>query len=159
MIHMSCATEDPTSQRIRARISSAALFVNVIDRIALGRTPDRSRCATRYVMTRVFPEPAPATIRTGPSVARTASRWTGFRSASRSFGGASMTAQYPAGCDVLRRRIHPFTRWAPHFVRRPSSNAGGGALEVRDELGVDLLGVLGVERVARLVPDPGACAG
>src|SRR5437764_11546171 len=32
----------------------------------------------RWVRARVLPEPAPATIRTGPSVWSTASRWTGF---------------------------------------------------------------------------------
>lgn len=32
---------------------------------------------------RVFPEPAPARIKTGPSVAWTASCWTGLRSARR----------------------------------------------------------------------------
>ncbi len=48
----------------------------------VGFTPHaRIRCATRYVSTRVFPEPAPATTSSGPSVARTASRWASLRSA------------------------------------------------------------------------------
>ena len=38
------------------------------------------RWPTRWVSTRVLPEPAPAITSSGPSVARTASRWAGFRS-------------------------------------------------------------------------------
>ena len=72
----------PSIRSSRSRISPAALFVNVIARISFGFTPHaRMRCATRYVRTRVFPEPAPATTRSGPSVASTASRWASFRSA------------------------------------------------------------------------------
>src|SRR5262245_36516194 len=37
------------------------------------------RWATRWVSTRVFPLPAPASTRSGPSVVRTASRWGGFK--------------------------------------------------------------------------------
>ncbi len=66
----------------RSRISPAALFVNVIARISFGFTPTAViRCATRWVSTRVFPEPAPAITSSGPSVCRTASRWAGFRPA------------------------------------------------------------------------------
>src|SRR5271165_6914255 len=44
-----------------------------------GDTPARSmRCAMRYVMTRVLPLPAPASIRTGPLAVSTASRCCGF---------------------------------------------------------------------------------
>jgi len=72
----------PTTVSSRSRISPAALFVNVIARISCGFTPTAAtRWAMRYVRTRVFPEPAPATTSTGPSVASTASRWAGFRSA------------------------------------------------------------------------------
>ena len=38
----------------------------------------------RWVSTRVLPEPAPATTRSGPSSWATASRWTGFSPSSRS---------------------------------------------------------------------------
>ena len=65
----------PSRPSSRVRISPAALFVNVIARISWGLTPQASiRCATRYVSTRVLPEPAPATTSSGPSVASTASR-------------------------------------------------------------------------------------
>src|SRR6266508_5523374 len=45
--------------------------------------------ATRWVRTRVLPDPAPATIRVGPSVVSTASRWASFSPASRSGEAAS----------------------------------------------------------------------
>src|SRR5690348_5922530 len=71
----------PTRSTSRSRISPAALFVNVIARISGGFTPTAfRRCAMRRVSTRVLPEPAPAITSTGPSVARTASRWAGLRS-------------------------------------------------------------------------------
>ena len=72
----------PRTPSSRSRISPAALFVKVMARISCGLTPTAdTRWAIRYVSTRVFPEPAPATTSTGPSVASTASRWAGFRSA------------------------------------------------------------------------------
>src|SRR5271165_966938 len=46
----------------------------------------RTRWATRRVMTRVFPDPAPASTSSGPSGASTASRWGGLRSESSSSG-------------------------------------------------------------------------
>ena len=46
--------------------------------------PTDSRWATRRVMTRVLPEPAPARTRSGPSMWVTASRWAAVRSASKS---------------------------------------------------------------------------
>src|SRR4029450_4761943 len=39
----------------------------------------------RWVKTRVLPEPAPAKMRSGPSVWRTASRWGGFRFSRKGF--------------------------------------------------------------------------
>ncbi len=63
--HMRSAS-GPTSWRTRSRISAAALLVNVIARIWLGHAlPVASRYAMRCVSTRVFPEPAPATISRG----------------------------------------------------------------------------------------------
>src|SRR5580765_5880485 len=80
----------PSMRSRRSRISPAALFVNVIARISFGFTPQAAiRCATRYVSTRVLPEPAPAITSSGPSVVRTASRWASFRSA-RYWSGASV---------------------------------------------------------------------
>ena len=71
----------PTSPSTRRFISAAALFVNVIAMISFGFAPaPRIRWTIRWVRTRVFPEPAPATTSTGPSMASTASSWAGFRS-------------------------------------------------------------------------------
>ena len=59
----------PTSEPTRARISSAALFVNVTASTSCGSArPLPTRYAMRYAMTRVLPEPAPARMRRGPSV-------------------------------------------------------------------------------------------
>ena len=53
----------------RSRISPAALFVKVMARISFGVDAHApSRCATRWVSTRVLPEPAPASTSSGPSV-------------------------------------------------------------------------------------------
>src|SRR5919201_6582910 len=80
----------PSRPSQRERISPAALFVKVIARISFGFTPQATiRCATRYVSTRVLPEPAPAITSSGPSVASTASCWAGFRSA-RYLSGAAV---------------------------------------------------------------------
>ena len=65
-----CAT-GPTSAPTRSFISPAALLVNVIARSSNGETPcSPIRYAMRWVRTRVLPEPAPATTRSGPSGAR-----------------------------------------------------------------------------------------
>ncbi len=64
--HMS-RTIRPTSPSTLPRISSAALFVNVIARISDGSAwPVATRWATRWVRTRVLPEPAPASTSSGP---------------------------------------------------------------------------------------------
>ena len=61
----------PTSSATRRRISSAALLVKVMARICQGAaSPVAMRWAMRRVSTRVLPEPAPATISSGPP------RWT-----------------------------------------------------------------------------------
>src|SRR5579862_4326854 len=54
--------------RMRRRISSAALLVNVTARISEAGTPKSRRWATRKVTTRVLPDPAPAKTRRGPSM-------------------------------------------------------------------------------------------
>ena len=57
----------------------AVLMVNVIAKILYGLIPHSSiRYAMRFVKTRVFPEPAPAIINTGPSVCFTALFWQSF---------------------------------------------------------------------------------
>ena len=64
----------PTSASTRWRISSAALLVKVMARMANGLTPcSLMRWAMRWVSTRVLPDPAPATTSSGPSVWTTAS--------------------------------------------------------------------------------------
>ncbi len=78
-IHMPAATRPPSRPSTRSAISREALFVNVIARMLPGDTPSsRIRWAMRWVSARVLPEPAPATMSTGPSVCSTASRWTGL---------------------------------------------------------------------------------
>src|SRR4051794_15908805 len=70
----------PSSSSTRSRISCAALLVNVIARISSWRARRLiTRCAMRWVSTRVLPEPAPARISSGPSPCSTASRCGGFR--------------------------------------------------------------------------------
>ena len=58
----------PRAAARRSRISAAALLVKVMARISHGATPvSCSRMlAMRYVSTRVLPEPAPASTRSGP---------------------------------------------------------------------------------------------
>src|SRR5919201_1119039 len=78
-------TTGPTRWRRRSCISLAALLVKVMASTAVGGTRlSLTRWATRWVRTRVLPDPAPATIRVGPSVVSTASRWASFSPASRS---------------------------------------------------------------------------
>ena len=71
-------------------------------------TPKGSK-AMRWVRARVLPDPAPATIRTGPSVCRTASRWTGFNE-SRS----GEVAPASGSVSVATRPVYGGapTRWA-----------------------------------------------
>ena len=57
----------PTRAATRSFISPAALFVKVIAKISYGATPRRAiKYAILRVSTRVFPEPAPATTKSGP---------------------------------------------------------------------------------------------
>jgi hypothetical protein len=65
------AAAGPASALTRSRISPAALFVKVRRRMDSGATPSARRRATRQVSVRVFPDPAPAMTRTGPSPAST----------------------------------------------------------------------------------------
>ena len=70
-------TSDPTL----SRISQAALLVKVTARILAGAIPYSRRFAMRKVTVLVFPVPAPARIRTGPSVLSTASACAAFNPA------------------------------------------------------------------------------
>ena len=81
----------PTSAPTRCFISSAALLVKVMARTSNGLTPcSRMRWAMRWVRTRVLPEPAPATMSSGPPVWVTASRWTGLSPSSRASSAGLM---------------------------------------------------------------------
>ncbi len=69
----------PTRLMIRSRSSAAAWFVKVTARIRHGATPlTPTRYAIRWARTRVLPEPAPARIRSGPSVVVTARACSGL---------------------------------------------------------------------------------
>jgi hypothetical protein len=59
---------------MRSRISLAALLVKVTAKIESAPTPLWSNRAIRAVMTRVFPDPAPARTNNGPSPCSTAAR-------------------------------------------------------------------------------------
>src|SRR3989339_1384329 len=69
----------PIRPRARSRISVAALLVNVMAKIFLAATPDWIKRPILWVMTRVLPDPAPASTRQGPCMKFTASCWARFR--------------------------------------------------------------------------------
>src|SRR6266545_132910 len=110
-------TAPPTRTWRRSFISRAALLVKVIARIAVGGTPQsRTRWAIRWVSTRVLPDPAPATIRVGPSVASTAWRWASFNPSSSSGDAAWCSrgraeASIATECTGARYDPDPRTRW------------------------------------------------
>ena len=78
----------------RARISSAALLVNVRATICRAGTPCASKLAMRCVITRVLPLPGPARINSGPARCSTAARWAGVRDSKR----CSFTSGAILGC-------------------------------------------------------------
>src|SRR2546430_4904705 len=116
----------------RRAISPAALLVNVTARTFFGCTPRTPRShAIRWAMTRVFPLPAPASTRRGPSPAVTASRCGGFRSARRASRSSTRRLyRMPDGASwaVMRRPRRP----AP--IDRPPGARGGRGLFDRDAL-------------------------
>src|SRR5262245_14929329 len=102
---------DPSSDSTRERISSAALFVNVTARICGGLAcASPTKYAIRLVMTRVLPDPAPARIRRGPLIRRTASRCSGLR-AERKFIDSLVVPG--AWCLVPGGYLVPGTWWVP----------------------------------------------
>src|SRR5256884_2633235 len=121
-----------SSASTRRAISPAALFVNVTARTFFGCTPRTLRShAIRWAMTRVFPLPAPASTRRGPSPAVTASRCGGFRSARRASRSSTRRLyRMPDGASwaVMRRPRRP----AP--IDRPPGARGGRGLFDRDAL-------------------------
>src|SRR2546421_8717402 len=127
----------PTRAATRSFISSAALLVKVMARTAKGEIfRSRTRWATRWVSTRVLPDPAPAMTRIGPSGWATASRWTGLSPSSRDGFGKGRAAS---------------VMWPPSY-RRPLT-----ALPATAGLGDDQLeGAVGVGEAGDLhVDEPG----
>src|SRR3954468_23218764 len=106
----SFAVAAPTRPATRSRISRAALLVKVIARMFRAETPFATRWAMRQVMTRVFPEPAPASTRTGPSVCSTARRCSEFSPSRR-------PAILPHSPVVARRRAGILSRGAALFTK------------------------------------------
>jgi hypothetical protein len=89
---------------MRPRISAAALRVKVIAAISRGARSALSSRAILCVMTRVLPEPAPASTWHGPCWWCTACIWAGF-----SDGGGELlkAGDDDAGRDDRRRRVTP----------------------------------------------------
>jgi hypothetical protein len=97
----------PASARARSRISPAALFVKVTAAIDRGSAPERISRASRCVMTRVLPEPAPASTRRGPLSWRTAWRCSGLSLSIRGSadtGGSYRPAIHSTVTDFARFR-------------------------------------------------------
>ncbi|EWS52586.1 hypothetical protein X551_04628 [Methylibium sp. T29] len=67
LISRPLAGRAPTRALARSRISAAALLVKVMAAICDGASPASSRRAILCVITRVLPEPAPASTRQGPA--------------------------------------------------------------------------------------------
>src|SRR5690606_20649227 len=139
----------PSRPAIRSRISPAALLVKVTARIRQAGTPSSISAATRWVITRVLPVPAPASSNSGPPRCSTPARWAGLR------GRPLMPGRLYAVLAVLagrgRARVHAERRqrtaWQGarrEFIghERPTSNTamlfGGGVMHAR-ELFPDLL--------------------
>ena len=102
----------PRSAPTRSFISPAALFVNVTATTPSCGTPCATTHARRRVRTRVFPDPAPARTRSGPSPCDTAAACSGLRPSRRSSGRAtkggdgsadgSLPAEPGRGCGRIR---------------------------------------------------------
>ena len=71
----SLAALGPTRALARSRISAAALLVKVMAAICFGPRPDCSKRAILCTMTRVLPDPAPASTKQGPIRCCTACIW------------------------------------------------------------------------------------
>ena len=77
--HTRSVRSRPMSGTMRSAISRAALLVKVTPRMLSGRAPRSISRAMRVVITRVFPEPAPANTSMGPWSCSTAARCAGLR--------------------------------------------------------------------------------
>src|SRR6266566_3118953 len=84
----------------------------------------------RRVMTRVLPLPAPARMRSGPSVCITASRWAGVRSASKSCSAAGIRRPpFPGQFNSPVRILQPGRSFAK--ISRSRFKKGTGLLEFK----------------------------
>ncbi len=120
----------------RSFISPAALFVNVTATTASCGTPCATTQASRRVRTRVFPDPAPARTRSGPSPCDTAAACSGLRPSRRSSGRATKGSDGSAAAaassrSALRhdpsrpcRSSSPSTRARPARARSSSTTRG-----------------------------------
>ena len=105
----------PSSRSTRSAISLEALLVKVTARIASGATFfSWMSQAMRCVITRVLPDPAPARISSGPSVASTAARCSGLRWSRR-----ECKASRPAG-----RFLHLINKIAHFFYPEQIGDEG-----------------------------------
>src|SRR5581483_3826959 len=87
----------------------------------------------RWVITRVLPEPGPARIKTGPSIASTASRWAAFRPV-RSGGGVACTTP-PRGARSSCATPHRSGPASSGTIIGPNSRTRNGALQRRGPAG------------------------
>ena len=149
----------------RARISAAALLVNVTASTLLGGAPSASTSqAMRCTSTRVLPLPAPATTSKLPTGAVTASRWRSFRPSRMCVTSISARgsrccwtgSQYRLRKPPIRPRLlwlagakclrnYPLLHLTPQSARSPvhqepprqSACAGDDQCNRRDRLAVD----------------------
>ena len=102
--HPMPSTVSPISELMRSFISRAALLVKVTAKIWLGHAcPVAILWAMRVVSARVFPVPAPANSKSGPSSARTAARCSSLRPSSIGpTRRSSILALAPADIEPVR---------------------------------------------------------
>src|SRR5215470_13661257 len=130
----------PTSLAARSRISPAALFVNVTATIVRGSAPASTRRASRCVMTRVFPDPAPARTSSGPFWWRTASFCSGLRPSSER--GSGIGRRFTSFDRHALRQIPRLVHVAPAANRdvvgeQLQRHDRENRLQLRDRLGDD----------------------
>ena len=92
-MHSFQAIRPPTILAILSFISVAAFFVKVKASILDGSTPFDKAKAILLVKTLVFPDPAPATISTGPSISLTACLCSAFSPSKIAFSMFSIMAR------------------------------------------------------------------
>jgi hypothetical protein len=152
----------PTRPAIRSRSSPAARFVNVTARIRHGAHPATPmRYAIRCATTRVFPLPAPARMRSGPSVVVTARACSGFRrdtiSAARAARRSSIALAMSAGASAGAEGSSDGSGGASRSQSGSSASTAGGAEGAGDPSALGGLAATG--GVASPLPWPAETAG